>query len=470
MTVTIQHERGEQGRYYWVSAPLRVSLDGRDYMAARWSIAGIAIEEQLTPRPRAGQHVAVRVSLPFQGYDVSFSTSGVVEPVDTDLGGHGNAHSADGIIVRFDSLTSRDRDLLTHFLSDLVQGRMSAATDTMRRIDVPVAPTRLASDHATSSTDTYLRRPARSAAMSFGYLALGATLIGYLATLAYTNLAWIDVPAAAVNADIEPVHALGSGVITLTTFKIGSAVKAGDIVARIVDTDLERDIRLADIGVREREMRWRITNYQMLQRRYRRLDVPSPEKSDVNLAVDRQRELVAKRRDLEVKAPFDGIIAALPVGAKANIRRGDVVALFERSGPRREITAFLTAAELERVRRGGRALVRVPGEDRTIVAEIAEIVPNGGLLARMVRPAGEAPSPRPADRQADVRLVLNDQDSGGVVPGQAVFVMLERDAARRFVQSTAGLFGGVRKAVAGVTNRAAGPGAGASATPGAAPK
>jgi multidrug efflux pump subunit AcrA (membrane-fusion protein) len=429
MTVTVFHERADQQRYLWIDAPLSVTVANAIYQAVRWSIAGVALRSPELRAQPVGQQVALRISLPFQGYEIAFPTTGLIETADADAVAAGGV---DTVVIRFDALTNRDRELLGHFLGELVQGRMAPVEDTLRRIDVPVVPTRLTAD-AMPTPSMRVRRPLRAVAMSAAYLAAGAAVFGYLGTVAYSNLVWQDIPVAAISADLEPAHAMGGGTIALAAVKVGDRIKAGDLIARIIDTRLEREIRLGDISVREREMRWRIAEGE--RRKYRRIDIPSMSRADIQLAVDRQKELLAQRADRDVTAPFDGIVAALPLANNASVRLGDVVALLER-GNRREVTAFVTAGELERIQVGGRALVHVPGDRGTFPARIAEIVPNGAVLERLSgrTSAGRVGSLRPAERQADVKLILTGDTAdftSRMLPGQPVMVMLERRTAQR---------------------------------------
>ena len=102
--------------------------------ATDWSLGGLRIDGFPGELPVAGAELAFHLTLPFQGFDVSFDIK--AEVVRTN--------PADKMFaVRYTEIGERERELMQHFIEELVRGSMSDVEDTIQRIDVPVTPARL---------------------------------------------------------------------------------------------------------------------------------------------------------------------------------------------------------------------------------------------------------------------------------------------------------------------------------------
>jgi multidrug resistance efflux pump len=256
LALTVTHELADMRRHLWVRAPIDVSIDGIAHAVAEWSLGGIAIEA--ASRANAGAHptnltqigrgVALKVALPFQGFDISFPAKGEIEGFERETG---------RTVIGFRDLGQRERELLSHFVEQLVRGNMVSVDDTIQRLGAPMAVAEFAAAAAKSGADRAtagrFRRPIRAASMTVAYSLAGLIAATYLGSLLYTNLFWLEAPTSTISAPMQSLVSLGDGVVTWTQFKPGDAVKAGDVVLKIADTILEREIEQAEIGVRERE-------------------------------------------------------------------------------------------------------------------------------------------------------------------------------------------------------------------------
>ena len=72
MTVKVRRERPDQRRHHRVTAPLFVAYAGQNYRAADWSLGGLRLEGLPGELPAAGEQIPLGLTLPFQGFDVSF--------------------------------------------------------------------------------------------------------------------------------------------------------------------------------------------------------------------------------------------------------------------------------------------------------------------------------------------------------------------------------------------------------------
>lgn len=495
MSLQVTHERADMQRHLWVKAPLHAELDGVAHEVAEWSLGAIAL-----PSPpsgfEVGRQVALRITLPFQGFDIGFATTGDVTSIAAANG---------RTVIAFRDLGQREHDLLAHFVEQLVRGRMTAVGDTIARLDTPFVVAEPASANVAVRSSARLRRPLRAAAITTAYSAAGIAVLGYLGTLLYTNFYWLEAPTSEITAPVQSLVSLGDGVVSWTTFKPGDRVKAGEVVLKLADSVLEREIEQAEIGIREREnklafvarrfenekrrlgalaslsslksvhtgaeidalnvklqaamrelkqlpstalgplaqVRQRIVSLQQginlkgLDRNARanlsRETAGSLEfvgqtvvgeqdnlaaqielaEADIAIAQSRYQSYLNQRDRLSLRAPFDGILRALPHADTATVRKGDVAAIIERSESR-TVTAYLRQDQLLRVQLGAPAIVHVPATRRTFKATVTEIDPvRSGHVGSAHNNSGPGNQPRRDDGMAAVRLTLNTTGSSG---------------------------------------------------------
>lgn len=244
MAVKVKRERPDQRRHHRVTAPLFVTIAGHSVRAADWSLGGLRIEEFPGELPGIGAEIPLSLSLPFQGFDVGFEAKAEVVRTNT---------STSSFALRFTELGERERELMQHFIEELVRGSMSDVEDTIQRIDVPVTPASLEPDKPSIKQMPARRVPLKTLSMSAFYLVLGSAVFGYAAILGYSNFFRMEVPTAVINAPVETVVAQADGRVDWGRFKPGDHVKSGDVIIELIDNQLEREIELADLAVAERK-------------------------------------------------------------------------------------------------------------------------------------------------------------------------------------------------------------------------
>ncbi len=244
MSVKVRRERPDQRRHHRVTAPLFVSYGGHRIKAADWSLGGLRVVDFPGSLPDAGSEIALQLTLPFQGFDVTFDvTAEVVRQIaDTAM-----------FAVRFKQIGERERELMTHFLEELVRGSMMEVEDTIQRIDVPVTPASLQPDVNPLKKMPVRRWPAKALAMTSIYAILGIVVFGYTALLTYSNFFRLEVQTAVISAPVEVVAAHADGQIKWAGVKPGDPVRAGTVIVDLVDSSLQREIDLAEIAVREQK-------------------------------------------------------------------------------------------------------------------------------------------------------------------------------------------------------------------------
>ena len=245
MAVKVKRERPDQRRHHRVTAPLFVRVNGHDMRATDWSLGGLRVDGYPGELPVAGAELPFHLTLPFQGFDVSFDIKAEVVRTNT----------ADKMFaVRYTEIGERERELMQHFIEELVRGSMSDVEDTIQRIDVPVTPARLEPDTKKIPDNMPVRRwPVKTVVMTTFYTLAGLVIFGYAGLLGYSNFYRMEIQTAVISAPVETVTAQADGQILLTGLKPGDEVRAGEVVVNVVDNALEREIELADIAIKEQK-------------------------------------------------------------------------------------------------------------------------------------------------------------------------------------------------------------------------
>ena len=429
MAVKARWERPDRRRFLTVTAPLFVELgNGTRTRAVEWSLGGLSVADVAVPLPEPGAVETLKLTLPFQGFDVSFLAKVNIIERNPALG---------AFAAEFVDLGERERGLLCHFLDELVRGSMAPVEDTIQRIDVPVAPLPLESQSLVGGPGVSATRSANAGFMTALYALLGMMMLGYIGLLLYSNLVRFEIDSARLSVPTDRVQALGEGHLRRAGHVSGASVQAGDVLAYVYDNQLEREIELAEISVKESEAKVANLQRQATGDRQRlspnaqraRLEIDSmvariqaseqevkrlaalPRtgqnvlrleearkkllsfqktieskqveltpleavvfQGEQELGFTRQRHkvLIDHRDRLAARAPFDGIIVDLPRADQASVRKGDVIAVVEqRSVP--TVTAMLSPADSMRIGLGEQARLYLPSAGTFMKARVTSI-------------------------------------------------------------------------------------------------
>ncbi len=221
-----------------------VTYAGETLRAADWSLGGLRLEGFGGALPAPGDLVDLKLSMPFQGFDVAFAVKGEVVRNDAGTG---------MFALRYTELGSREEEVMRHFIEELVRGSMSDVADTIQRIDLPVTPVSTKPDVNPGDVVPVSRWPVKTIFYTCLYSVLGLFVFSYIAMLGYTNVFRLEVDSAVISAPLVTMQAPNDGHVMWTSYKPGDVVKAGAIVLQVADNQLERDIDLSDIDIRGRE-------------------------------------------------------------------------------------------------------------------------------------------------------------------------------------------------------------------------
>lgn len=302
MSVKIKRERPDQRRHHRITAPLFVRVNGHELRATNWSLGGLRVDGYPDELPSAGAELGFHLTLPFQGFDVSFDVKAEVVRTNPD---------DQMFAVRFTELGERERELMQHFIEELVRGSMSEVEDTIQRIDVPVTPARLEPDTKKIPADMPVRRwPIKTVVMTVFYALAGFVVFGYAGVLGYSNFYRMEIQTAVITAPLETVTAQADGQVALTGLRPGDTVRAGDVVVNLIDNQLEREIELADIEVKARKAQLaylKTKQFEELERLkgYAAVEMKNVRQSKVELQGLQEQLRVVEDQHARLKILFD---------------------------------------------------------------------------------------------------------------------------------------------------------------------
>jgi len=245
MGVVVRRERPDQRRHHRVAAPFFVTYGSHRLRVTNWSLGGFLVEDVPDELPEVGDELQIHCALPFQGFEVSFNCGCRVVRVNPEKA---------SFAAQFVEIGERERELMSHFIEELVRGAMTEVADTIQRIDVPVTPASLEPKKAPSLKGLPVKRwPVKAVLMTGFYGFFGLGLFSYAGLLMYTNFYRMEVQTAVITAPIETVASQVDGRIEWTRKRPGDDVRSGDVVVRVVDNQLEREIEMAEITIKERK-------------------------------------------------------------------------------------------------------------------------------------------------------------------------------------------------------------------------
>jgi multidrug resistance efflux pump len=203
---------------------------------------------------------------------------------------------------------------MQHFIEELVRGSMVDVEDTIQRIDVPVTPASLEPDTprapATQQRMPVRRWPVKTMVMTGIYLALGFVVFGYAGLLSYTNFFRMEVQTAVITAPVEVVTAQADGDVEWTDVKPGDRIKAGEVIVKLLDSQLEREIELAEIGVQERKAKLAYLKQKHIEeleriRGYGTVEMKNLRQTEIELKAFEEQLLVAEKNYSRLKGLMD---------------------------------------------------------------------------------------------------------------------------------------------------------------------
>ena len=223
-------EKPSRRFHHRITAPLHVKLpNGSSLNAHDWSIAGLRVDDWPGELPERGDFLEVELCLPFQGFNIGFMAT--LEVLSTRV-------PSRTVAGRLHELGERERDLMAHFLDEIVRGTMTEIDETIARIDVPVTPISTMPDPNPIDQIPVHRWPIRSVLMSLFYIFAGILVFGYSGILLYSNLFMLEIRSAVVSAPLETTRALSDGHIVSIRVRENDFIERNKIAITVRDVNL----------------------------------------------------------------------------------------------------------------------------------------------------------------------------------------------------------------------------------------
>lgn len=227
----IARERPSQRLHHRVVAPIYVEIGGAVCPATDWSLGGLRIDDYQGELPSPGDCLDCSLSLPFQGFSVSFEARTEVVRCDP---------ATNSFAASFQSIGEREKGLMAHFIDGLVRGSMVPLQDTIQRIDVPVTPVPTTPDPNPSNQIPLRRWPIKTIVISLTYIILGVLIFGYLVLAGYFALFRLEVDSAVVVSERQAMTSPARGRIIELLGLEGAVVEEGAVLAVLTDHDLAK--------------------------------------------------------------------------------------------------------------------------------------------------------------------------------------------------------------------------------------
>lgn len=376
-TLKIHRERSSQRIHQRTAAPLHVTINGNEYTAVDWSLGGLRVTDYDQPAKR-GDRISLTLSIPFQGFHVAFDTDADVMRANIDSGDLG---------LKFVDLTDRARELMAHFLDELIRGSMGTAGDTIRRIDLPVTPTDIERLRDEARKVPVRRQRLRSIVIGTLYIVLGAAVVTYLAFAIYANMLRLEVTSAVLAAPMQTLSAPADGVLVSMGKIENDAALLGEQLFVIGDPALQERVARAAVAVDEKRSQLTLLEAQ-LERSEASGAASNPERvadlaaarRDVGFALRQLTAVENHRAGMAVKAPTDGRVRRVFKAPGSMVVKGEPLVLFERTSEPRQIHAFLTQDEVLKIAKGDEARIYFPSTDHIYDATVIRIDRSRGAI------------------------------------------------------------------------------------------
>ncbi len=232
-------EKPSQRKHHRVNAPLMVTVCGTTYSALDWGLGGFALKEWKNDSLRPGDQFTSRLCLPFQGFEITFDAQvEIVRLTEDKL-----------VAVKFVDNEIRNREIMSHFIEELVRGSMVSIDDTILRIDSPVTPVSTKPDPSPLTELPTRRWPMKLIAMTTFYMSAGLALLLYITFTVYANYFSLEVDSGVVAAPIEKIVSTTDGQISKVSVELDALAMGGEKLIIIEDAGVEHEIELAKVNI-----------------------------------------------------------------------------------------------------------------------------------------------------------------------------------------------------------------------------
>ncbi len=372
----ITREKACQRLHHRVATPLNLMTDKRHYRAVDWSLGGFRVRDwdRWNDAIEIGDQLSWKFELPFQGFMIAFDVIAEVVRSNPETG-----HFA----CRFVDLNERQKELMNHFIEQLIRGAMIPLKDTILRIDSPVTPVSTEPNASPVAQLPVSRIPRRMLMMSLFYISLGIGLLGLLTLTLYENFLTLKVNTATTSVPIETIVSLVDGRITRVSSIIDQPVSEGTTILSIESPILQKQIAEAKTHIEQKKLeleaqrkRYLVaieTSGSMTSREARllQIDIDLVEQ-EVSLAMRDLLALYEYQENLSILSPSDGRVVQLLRERGAMVKRGETLGVFERAEAP-VVNVFVTEQEARLIHLNQLTQVHLPSLNQHWLGSVSDI-------------------------------------------------------------------------------------------------
>lgn len=348
--IKVRRERPSQRLHHRVNAPIKIEMPEGIFKAEDWSLGGFRVEGA-SHTLKVGDIIPIVIHIPFQGFRICYETEVEVCRVFEDTR---------AIACSFVDLDERARDIMEHFIDELVRGSITVFEDTLLRIDTPVTPVSTKPDPNPMEEVPVHRWPLKQIFLTGFYFCAGILVLGYAYTVFTANFLRMEISSAMVTAPIEPILATADGKIENVIVKPGESILTNTALFVIENAKVEERIEMAKIKV-ERETMELVSRQKLLAAErsksidYRTMMLTKMEKANAKVrSLERQMTLLQTRVTRLRNLQGEGLTTRTKV-EKAKAEYAQMKGDFEEAlAEKRESQMFLESVKEGRVINGNK--------------------------------------------------------------------------------------------------------------------
>jgi biotin carboxyl carrier protein len=330
----VSREKACQRLHHRISTPLIVTVAGENYSAVDWSLGGFRLTGWKQQQSfEVGSKVSCCVELPFQGFNIAFEVESEIVRIFAE---------SSEVALRFVKLEDRQRELLQHFVDQLVRGSMIPVQDTILRIDSPVTPVSTKPDPNPLGQVPINRLPLKMIAMSMVYFSLGIILLLMTSVTVYENFLNLKVSTAITSVPVEPLISHSDGYIKRVNVRVDKFVGEGTPLLQVDSPSIERKINIAKIFIEQKkiELEEKRKKYALAidftgspaSKESRTLEIEvDAVQQEVSLAMQNLVALYDYEKSLTIESPSQGRLIRLFRQQGAQVKNGETIGVFERN-------------------------------------------------------------------------------------------------------------------------------------------
>lgn len=239
MSVEIDYVSPSQRLNYRVTVPINVIVGSYRYKTLNWGLSGFKIGNFNKNDVNVGDIIDVSVQIPFQGFNIGFTTKAKVVTSD---------NKSNTLTAEYTESNERQEEILRTFLENILKGEMEPVGNVIKKLDVPVTPVSLKKIPTNDEKEVIEKKKKLG---SIIYMVAGAIVTLLFATIIYTNLFQIKIKSAVLVAPTTLLVSPANGDVKKILSPESSLINGGEPMIQFTDPELEKDIKLATLKVEE---------------------------------------------------------------------------------------------------------------------------------------------------------------------------------------------------------------------------